>query len=34
MIKNIKKILRLPTRTNNERLKLALGIPNLNIYLI
>ena len=34
MIKNIKKLLRLPVRTNNERLKLALGIPNLCVYLI
>ena len=34
MIKNIKKLLRLPVRTNNKRLKLALGIPDLYVYLI
>ena len=34
IIKNIKKLLRLPKRTNKERLKLALGIPNLCVFLI
>ena len=34
MVKNIKKLLKLPNRTNNERLKISLGLPNLNIYLI
>ena len=32
--KNIKKLLRLPQRTNNVRLKIALGIPDLCVYLI
>ena len=31
---NIKKLLKLPIRTNTERLKIAFGLPNLNIYLI
>ena len=34
MSTNIKKLLKLPMRTNTERLKIALGLPNLNIYLI
>ena len=34
MIKNIKKLLRLPKRTNNIRLKIVLGIPDLDVYLI
>ena len=34
MAKNIKKLLRLPKRTNSFRLKIALGIPNLCVYLI
>ena len=34
MTKNIKKLLKLPLRTNNERMKLALGIPDLCTYLI
>ena len=34
MTKNIKKLLKLPKRTNNERMKLALGIPDLCTYLI
>jgi len=34
MTKNIKKLLKLPIRTNNERMKLALGIPDLCTYLI
>ena len=34
MVKNIKKLLRLPIRTNSIRLKIALGIPNLCVYLI
>ena len=34
MSTNIKKLLKLPKRTNTERLKIALGLPDLNIYLI
>ena len=34
MTKNIKKLLRLPKRTNCIRLKLELGIPDLCVYLI
>ena len=34
MTKNIKKLLKLPIRTNSERMKLALGIPDLCTYLI
>ena len=34
MSTNIKKLLKLPLRTNTERLKIELGLPNLNIYLI
>ena len=34
MTKNIKKLLKLPIRTNNERMKLVLGIPDLCVYLI
>ena len=34
MSTNIKKLLKLPLRTNTERLKIALGLPDLNIYLI
>ena len=34
MTKNIKKLLKLPKRTNDERMKLALGIPDLCTYLI
>ena len=34
MIKNIKKLLRLPKRTNSIRLKIELGIPDLDVYLI
>ena len=34
MTKNIKKLLKLPDITNNERMKLALGIPDLCTYLI
>ena len=30
----IKKLLKLPKRTNSERMKLALGIPDLCTYLI
>ena len=33
MTKNIKKLLKLPIRTNSERMKLALGIPDLCTYL-
>ena len=32
--KNIKKLLKLLIRTNNNRLKIALWLPNLNTYLI
>ena len=31
---NIKKLLKLPTSTNTQRLKLALGLPDLNTYLV
>ena len=34
MIKNIKKLLRLPDRTNSIRLKIVLGILDLDVYLI
>ena len=34
MITNIKKLLKLAKRTNTERLKIALGLPDLNTYLI
>ena len=34
MTKNIKKLLKLPKRTNSARMKLALGIPDLCTYLI
>ena len=34
MSKNIKKLLKLPIRTNSERMELALGIPDLCTYLI
>ena len=34
MLTNIKKLLKLPTRTNNSKLKLALGLPDLNTYLV
>ena len=34
MISNIKKLLKLPNRTNSERLKIALGLPDLNVYLV
>ena len=34
MLTNIKKLLKLPIRTNNNRLKIALGLPDLNTYLI
>ena len=34
MTKNIKKLLKLPDKTNNERMKLALRIPDLCTYLI
>ena len=34
MVKNIKLLLRLPKRTDNIRLKIALGIPDLCVYLI
>ena len=31
---NIKNLLKLPIRTNTQRLKLALGLPDLNTYLV
>jgi len=34
MTSNIKKLLKLPKRTNNERLKIILGLPDLDTYLI
>ena len=34
IITNIKKLLKLAKRTNTERLKIALGLPDLNTYLI
>ena len=34
MSANCKKLLKLPLRTNTERLKIELGLPDLNIYLI
>ena len=34
MATNIKKLLKLPISTNTQRLKLALGLPDLNTYLV
>ena len=34
MLINIKKFLKLPIRTNNSRLKIALGLPDLETYLV
>ena len=34
MIKNIKKIIKINKRINTERLKIVLGLPDLNTYLI
>ena len=34
MLINIKKLLKLPIRTNNSRLKIALGLPDLETYLV
>ena len=34
LITNIKKLLKLSIRTNDNRLKIELGLPYLNIYLI
>ena len=34
MTKDIKKLLRLSPKTNSVRLKIALGIPDLCVYLI
>ena len=34
MTTNIKKLLKLPISTNTQRLKLALGLPDLNTYLV
>jgi len=33
MLSNIKKLLKLPTKTNNQKLKTALGLSELNLYL-
>ena len=33
MIKNIKLLLRLPKRTDHKKLKIALGILDLNVYI-
>ena len=34
MLTNIKKLLKLPISTNNSRLKIALGLPDLETYLV
>ena len=34
MITNIKKLLKLQIRTNNNKLKIALGLLDLNTYLV
>ena len=34
MITNNRKLLKLPIRTNNNKLKIVLGLPDLNTYLI
>ena len=34
MTTNIKTLLKLPIRTNTQRLKLELGLPDLNTYLV
>ena len=34
MLTNIKKLLKLPIRTNNNRLKIVLGLQDLNTYLV
>ena len=34
MLTNIKKLLKLPIRTNKNKLKISLGLPDLNTYLI
>ena len=34
MLTNIKKLLKLPIRTINSRLKIVLGLPDLNTYLV
>ena len=34
MISNIKKLLKLANRTNTERLKIELGLPDLYTYLV
>jgi len=33
MLSNIKKLLKLPIRTNNKKLKISLGLHDLNLYL-
>ena len=34
MIRNIKRLLNITTRTNSNRLKISLGLPDLNTYLV
>ena len=34
MIRNIKRLLNITTRTNSNRLKITLGLPDLNTYLV
>ena len=34
MVRNIKRLLNITTRTNSNRLKISLGLPDLNTYLI
>ena len=34
MLTNIKKLLKLQIRTNNSRLKIVLGLPDLETYLV
>ena len=34
MMTYIEKLSKLPTRTNNSRLKISLGLPDLNTYLV
>ena len=34
MVRNIKRLLNITTRTNSNRLKISLGLPDLNTYLV
>ena len=34
MVRNIKRLLNIKTRTNSLRLKITLGLPDLNAYLV